>query len=178
VINQLQRAHASGAKVALFGLLFVASQALIGFLLHSGNADVLLITLQLTFDADSFGQLLAGMSPEQKQALLNHFYPDFVHPVWYSLFAFYATALLFNRLNVSPRWNWILPLALFMGVLDLVENSLHLPMITGYLAISELPVMLAAACATTKWSLAVFFVLLVTILSGKLMLGGAADGDQ
>ncbi|MES1945117.1 hypothetical protein PC39_13407 [Salinisphaera sp. PC39] len=162
-------AEATGKRVALFGVLFAASQITILSILHAGRAEHALIALQLTFDAHAFASILTLLDAAQQRALLQHFWLDFLHPLWYGLFAFHATALLLRRLGAAARWRWVPYLALAMAGLDLMENLVHLPLIAGWIAPTTLPVAFAATCASLKWALAGLLTLIGCISCLRLV---------
>jgi len=169
LMGSIRARYATTPVMVLSGLLFLASQISIARILHGGNATATLLTLQTTFCAEAFADVLASLDPDQLAALLGHFTLDFLHPLWYGAFALLITARLFESIGVDRRWNALLWAAPVMAVLDILENLVHLPMIAGSLEVSALPVAFAAACATAKWLLAAGFVLLNTGLIFRLL---------
>ena len=131
-------------------VLFLASQIAIAFILTSGNVGKELLMLQLTFDASDFSHLLNGLNQSQFNALSLHFYLDFIHSVWYTAFVFCLTSWLLLALNKLTEYYWVLYLSFVMGLLDIVENVIHLPSIFGYVETSEFLVAFSGVCASFK----------------------------
>ncbi len=115
---------------------------------------------------------MSSLTPGQVSALKGHFVLDFLHPVWYGAFALLLLAWLFERNQVPGRFDVVLWAAPIMSLFDLLENLVHLPLITGHLEASALPVAFAAACATLKWSLAAGFLLLSLALILRMLIPG------
>jgi hypothetical protein len=170
-MESIRERYATTFLITLSGALFLASQLSIARILHAGNATAALMTLQTTFSAAAFADVLASLGPEQLEALLGHFTFDFLHPLWYGAFALLFTAGLFERSRIGHRWNALLWGAPLMAALDILENLVHLPLITGRIEVSALPVVFAATCATVKWVLAAAFILLNTGLLLKSACG-------
>lgn len=156
--------YATPGKILLWGALFAISQSLIALILESAGVGRTLLQLQLTPDARTFITTVAELSDPQMDALLNHFYLDFLHPLWYGAFALTFTAWLFNRLELSNDWNLVLWGAPLMALLDLVENSIHMPVLLGHLPANELTIGAASLAATIKWGLGGVFLALDTLL--------------
>ncbi|MGM0564890.1 MAG: hypothetical protein ACQES2_11210 [Pseudomonadota bacterium] len=145
----------------VLGGLFAWSQAAMLAILQSGQADGLLIALQTTFSAERFTELTDMATVEQKLALAGHFRLDVLHPLWYGGFALCLGCLLFNLNGISERWHWVLWLAPVMGLCDMLENALHMGLLGGDLAIAPLPVFAAGLFATTKWTIAASYTLVM-----------------
>ena len=172
LMESVRRRYAARFLITLSGVLFLASQISIARILHTGNATATLMTLQTTFSAAAFAEVLASLSPDQTAALLGHFKLDFLHPLWYGAFALLFTAGLFERARIGQRWNALLWAAPLMAVLDILENLVHLPLIAGRLEVTAAQVFFAAACATLKWFLAASFLTLNIGLLLKITAGG------
>ncbi|EDY85792.1 conserved hypothetical protein [gamma proteobacterium HTCC5015] len=135
----------------LFGLAFVYSQFSIAIILEAANATELLLTLQTTFEVESFTQRLAQADAGQLAAIGEHFEWDAYHPIWYGAFSLCLGALLLNLNGIDSQWNGLLWLAPAMAAADVVENALHVFMLTGDIEVSAVAVFTAGLSATIKW---------------------------
>jgi hypothetical protein len=166
---------AAPLSITITGAIFLVSQASIAWVLHRGDAALALITLQTTFDPAAFDAVMSSLNHDQVSALKGHFLFDFLHPLWYGAFALLLLAWLFECNRVPGCFNALLWGAPLMALLDLLENLVHLPLITGHLQVSALPVAFAATCATLKWGIAAaFLVLSVALILRMLALGKTA----
>ena len=143
-----------------FAIAYIISQSLIAYPLRSGDAGSLLIQIQFAYSLQTFTQLINSYTEAQIAALQAHLFYDHIHPLWYGGLAYCLTAWQLNRLKKPAGWNAVLWLALVMALMDVIENNLHQPILMQTTAATEFSVLFAALCASVKWSLAVFFLLL------------------
>ena len=169
-MNHLRR-WLGNPKIALvFFTIYFISQALIINVLHGGNADALLIQLQLTYDAATFNQLMASATEAQIAALQGHYTFDFIHPVWYGVFALSLTSWLFDLNQLSARWNIALIPAIIFPSLDVLENSIHSAWIFQTSTATDPLVLISGVAATVKWSLAAVYLLVALLLTIRYQL--------
>ena len=113
--------------------------------------------LQYTVSADQFSQTVQGWSAEDMQNSVRQLRWDYLHLVIYG-FALWWGVFRLNQLRpLNPRTRKLLFAApILAGVLDVVEDSIHLWMLHAApdLMISQPWVALAATEALAKWTLA------------------------
>lgn len=150
--------------IVIFGVLFVISQTIIGIIIHDLN-PLLFIQAQTTFSKDVFVDLLAQW---QQAGLMSnyahHFYPDFLHPVWYAVFLCALMAKAMNLNQISPKFNFLLLAPVVAGLLDLVENIFHVLFISDNAAITQPRIFASALSANLKWGLAGISILIIGFL--------------
>lgn len=112
--------------------------------------------LQLTFSADQFAQTVQGWSAADLQNYLRQLRWDYLHLVIYG-FALWWGVFRLNQLRpINPRIRKALFAApILAGLVDVVEDSIHLWMLHGApdLMISQPWVAIAATAALVKWTL-------------------------
>jgi hypothetical protein len=140
-------------SVAFFFVVYTISQAAIGSILHAmGAADFL--HAQTTFSRETY---LAYVARWQAEGLMdnyrNHFYLDFIHPIWYTflLASMLAHGLKCNR--SSGQWNWVLVIPFIAGAMDVTENIMHVIFLADLQAITDPMIVAGALAANTKWAL-------------------------
>ncbi len=162
VIQRFYERLGSGRIVLVFGLLYAFNQALIGTILSPlGHGDVL--TLQLTFNPQTFSNILEHWGPEGIRTYLLHFLPDYIHGPIYAVFLSSAMARL-TKDRHPPASRFVISLFLLpfiAGLCDMAENTLHLIMIGRPALISSGLVSLSAACTWIKWILAAVSLLAI-----------------
>ncbi|WP_430459671.1 hypothetical protein ACQUQU_10685 [Thalassolituus sp. LLYu03] len=169
-MHHLRRWLSNPRMSLLFAILFIASQAAIVTTLQAGNAEALLIKLQLTFDASTFNQLLGNATAAQIQALQQHYLFDYVHPVWYGMMTLCLLSWLMTLNQLPARWNWLFIPAIVFPALDVVENTLHSPWIYLHSTASDPWVLIAGLAASIKWSLALVYLVLAIGLAVRYRL--------
>lgn len=144
--------------VVLFGVLYLISQIIIGDILHD-MGPLKFIKAQTTFSKSAYVEQVREW---QKAGLMEdyrlHFYFDFLHPVWYSLFLSAWMSLVFNLNRLSNRYNGILVLPFMAGAMDLVENCFHVRFITSLETISSWMIVVSALASNLKWALSIICV--------------------
>lgn len=158
--------------VIVFGILFFVSQMTIAIMLYElGTMQVLL--LQVSLSADSFGSIIKEWN---HAALLSvykkHFYLDFLHPIWYSLFLASFISKTFHLNNTNHKYNYLLLLPFVAGLLDIIENILHLYILSNLNDISKVVVLISGITSNIKWllvfiSIVIILQMLVTYLITK-----------
>ena len=113
--------------------------------------------LQLTFSADRFSETVQGWSAEDMQNYLRQLRWDYLHLVIYG-FALWWGVFRLNQLRpLHPRLRkGLLAAPIIAGLLDVVEDSIHLWMLHAApdLMIAQPWVAIAATAALAKWTLA------------------------
>lgn len=148
----------SRAVVMLASLAFVSSQTYLGYLLEGLRPNIL--SLQLTFDAGSYWEILGQWGELGRDAYRGHFAYDGVHALVYAAFGYLLATRggLFGPAEgrAMARTAWILPAA---ALLDLIENQLQLHVLAGPFGAQTVAIPLSALCAALKWGLALWFAL-------------------
>ncbi len=159
-------------RVALFfGLLFVVSQGVIYYTIRDLPPEKLVV-LQTTFSKMKFLSIigawkLAGVLPQ----FTAHFYFDFFHPVWYGIFLASLMALALNANEVSRRLDGLLFIPFAAAALDLVENIVHVMLLSDIRTVTDAKIFIGASAACLKWALAGIGVLIVVILAVRWAFG-------
>ena len=150
--------HTSRAVVTLASLAFVSSQTYLGYLLGGLRPNIL--SLQLTFHAGRYWEILGLWGEPGLAAYRGHFAYDGLHAVIYAVFGYLVATRsgLFaaDGARAMARAAWMLPAA---GLLDLLENLLQLHILAGPFGAQTMAIPLSALCATCKWALALWFAL-------------------
>jgi hypothetical protein len=165
------RDRISSAKVILlFGIIYIVSQIIIANILHPLDSR-LFLKAQTTFSREIYLNLLQGWEQAGMMGRYRlHFYFDFIHPVWYSIF---ISALLAKGMNLnrwSSRFNILLLIPFIAGMMDLVENVFHALFISNYSTISDHHIFLSALASNTKWALALGSLIFALVLLGKQLI--------
>lgn len=104
----------SGRIVLVSGLLYALNQALIGMILSPlEHGDVL--TLQLTFNPQTFSGILESWGPDGTRTYLLHFLPDYIHGPIYAVFLSSAMARL-TKNRPSPAGRFVITLFLLLFI--------------------------------------------------------------
>ncbi len=159
-------------KEILLGLilLFLLSQITILLLTSGLGPDFL--QLQLTFTADKFSEIVKSWhSSGLIITYYRHFILDYItHPLLYGLALSSFMAWVFVRRDMQPKYDIYLLLPFIASTLDIIENNLHLYLLTHLDRISDNIVLVSGACSWTKWAVA-FACLFGTILINHVYRG-------
>ena len=111
--------------IVLFGVAYLISQVTIIVIL--GPIEDAMIKLQTTgFSASDYVSVFGAWEASGDMALYRaHFVLDDVHWVWYTILFTAVLSRLFDRFEVSSKYNWFLLLPLASGLLDWYENRLQ-----------------------------------------------------
>lgn len=167
--NFVERFGGGKTIVILLALLLVESAILLAMTMPE-NSLQLITELQVEGSAEVFAERWAAATPVQREAVLNHYYVDFLYPLTYSLFACFLLAWLWPRALSNAAPSFLLAGTLVMGCLDGLENILQLLMYSDTVAISQGLVTVASTAATVKWGLAAVFSGLATLLAMLLLV--------
>ncbi len=155
---------ASGRVVAVFAVLYVVNQAALLFMFSRLGRDPL--DLQLTLSKDVFLSIVSRWGDRGVATYLTHFCLDFFHPILYGVFLASAIARLSIKRRTQPsagiRVLFLLPFA--AGFCDIVENIMHVAMLTGFIEISRFAVAFSGAFTWVKWTLAAVSILSIIVL--------------
>jgi hypothetical protein len=144
----------SNRLLVVFGVLFLASQAIIATILRDLDL-VQFARAQTTFSKATYLALAHQWESEQLlPQYQRHFYFDFLHPVWYAclLAGFLAKGL--DRRGLSDRWSCLLLMPFLAGLLDLVENCFHVRFIADLASVTQPMITISALASNLKWALA------------------------
>ena len=139
---------------AALAAIYIASQTSIGLLLgHKVGAE--LVHMQLAFTKPRFDAIVSGWSVEHLSQFQNHFYLDFIHPVWYGLMLCWALAKTLPAKRQALVW-----MPVIAALCDMCENTLHaIPAFQGTFRALDQPIIaLSSSFAATKWLLAALSV--------------------
>jgi len=159
--------------VVIFGLLFIISQLSIAMIISSLGPENML-TLQTTFSKEVFKDILEKWGSEGIQTYKKHFYIDFFHPFIYGIFlsSFFAFLTAGLRKKSLKLYLVVFLLPLIAGLCDIIENTLHLILLSNIDNLSEIMIWISAAFCNLKWLLAflstgiILFIILLRVKSG------------
>ncbi|MFZ3055677.1 MAG: hypothetical protein WA098_02875 [Smithella sp.] len=163
--NFISKKSDSNLIIAIFGIIYFASQIKIASIVHPLGIDMLRI--QTTLSSDSFKEIASGwIALGQIGLYYKHFYFDNFHPIWYSIFLSLLIARAFKINNINPKFNFFILTPFVAGVCDLIENMMHLYFLADLKRATPVLVALSGLATNTKWFLALSGVAIVTILIG------------
>lgn len=113
------------------------------------------ITLQTTFSNLTFSSFITKWKTNGSiDYYFLHYYFDFIHPFFYSLFLFvFMSKVLNKKLNIK-KCVFVIYLPFVAGLFDIIENLLHLHMITNNIYPKEIVIM-SAIFTNLKWLLSI-----------------------
>lgn len=168
---QLRNRLSSKKILLIFGVIFILSQAIIGYITTPLGTDKVL-EVQTTFSAATFQQIIQDWRETDVIGLyFQHYIFDlFLHPIWYSIFLGAALALAMNYAKISAKYNWVILLPFIAGLGDVVENIAHLMMLYKPELISDLTVGISAFFTNGKWLLCFVSMALIGVwwVKGRL----------
>jgi hypothetical protein len=155
----------SNLIIAIFGIIYFASQIKIASIVYPLGIDMLRI--QTTLSSDTFKEIASGwIASGQIGLYYKHFYFDNFHPMWYSIFLSLLIARVFKINNINPKFNFIILTPFVAGICDLIENMMHLYFLADLKRATPALVALSGTATNTKWFLALSGVAIVSILIG------------
>ena len=154
----------SSFLIGLFAFLYFTSQIIIGSILHKvGTLDAL--ALQTTLCSEKFKAIvLEWMASGRIGFYYQHFYLDFIHPVWYSIFLSLLIARAFKMNNVNPKFNWVVLTPFVAGLCDIFENAMHVYFLADLDRATPLLVALSGLATNTKWILSLSVTAMAIVL--------------
>jgi hypothetical protein len=163
VENYIIKKSDSNILIAIFGILYFASQIKIASIVQPLGIDMLRI--QMTLSNDTFKEIASRwIASGQVNIYYQHFYYDNFHPLWYSIFLSLLIARTFKINNVSPKFNFIILTPFVAGICDLIENMMHLYFLADLNRATPALVALSGTATNTKWFLSLSGVAIVSIL--------------
>lgn len=173
---QTYRQYISKREILLGSLcMFVLSQITILYITSQLGSSF--PRLQLTFSAEKFLSIVqAWKSSGLLVTYYRHFYLDYIiHPVLYGIFLSSFMAWTLNRRNYPPELSFLVILPFAATFLDIIENNIHLFLLTHTDDISAGILMFSGACSWLKWIIAFTCVLVPVVLNLEALWGGARD---
>ena len=154
----------SSFLIGLFAFIYFTSQIIIGSILHKvGTLDAL--ALQTTLCSEKFKAIvLEWMASGRIEFYYQHFYLDFIHPVWYSIFLSLLIARAFKMNNVNPKFNWVVLTPFVAGLCDIFENAMHVYFLADLDRATPLLVALSGLATNTKWILSLSVTAMAIVL--------------
>lgn len=150
--------------IITFGIIYFASQFIIGSILHEIGVKELLL-LQTTLNLHTFKSIIQNW---QTKGLMNvyvsHFYFDILHPIWYSIFLSSFLAFLIKKRKIEKFSSLLIVLPFVAGILDCVENIMHLFFLSRPKYITAPLVVLSGLSAILKWAIALISVILILLM--------------
>lgn len=169
-MSSLRRLHSTLASPRR-ALTFTALAGFLFWLLTRGLANLppdapSIFDLQLAFSAEKFQSVLAAWGESNARAYVSGMWLDFLYPLAYALALSSWLAVLTHRADRLPsRLTQTFFAAPFLAaLLDYLENSLHLLMLTVLHATPAALVFLASLAAAVKWTLAAISIGAIVIL--------------
>jgi len=162
--------------IITLAVIYLAMQTVIAVIVSPLGHDMLRV--QTTFSDETFRGIIQSWEKNGLMALyFKHFYFDYFHPVLYSLF---LSALLSRGLSMNgldKKFNLMVLLPFAAGLMDVIENSMHLYLIHNPVKISAGTVLFSGICTSMKWALAFLVlagavVLIVRALVKKKIIEG------
>jgi len=162
--NYVIKKSESNFLIVLFAVIYFTSQIIIGSILHKiGTLDAL--ALQTTLCSDKFKEIASGwIASGQIGIYYQHFYLDFSHPIWYSIFLSLLIARAFRINNVHPKLNFIILTPFIAGLCDIFENTMHVFFLADLNRATPALVALSGLATNTKWFLSLSGTAIAIIL--------------
>ena len=161
--NYIIKKSDSNFLIAIFGILYFASQIKIASIVHPLGIDMLRI--QTTLSSETFKAIASGwIASGQINIYYQHFHYDNIHPLWYSIFLSLLIARTFKINGVNPKFNFIILTPFVAGICDLFENMMHLYFLADLNRATPALVALSGTATNTKWFLSLSGVALVSVL--------------
>ncbi len=148
------RRHAAMPSVLLFFAgMFVVSQLSMAVVLEPVGTQRVL-ELQTTLSPATFAALVEDLFRRGVvEHYIAHYYYDFLHPLWYASLVALLLAGAMNRAGVPASRDGWLAVPFLAGLLDELENALHLYMVIDTANITPWAVWLGNGAALAKWTL-------------------------
>ena len=175
-LNNMRQQIGQTWLIVVFACVYVVSQVTILIIL--GPIEDAFIKLQTTGTsvADYVTVFNTWQASGDMALYRAHFILDDVHWIWYAALFTALLSRLFNRLEISPAYNWFLLLPLASGLLDWYENRLQHVFLssTDFSAIIHPLPLYSTVASDIKWVLALGYIVATLVLAARLLL----DGDR
>jgi hypothetical protein len=154
----------SNLLIAIFGIIYLTSQIIIGLILHQiGTLQAL--RLQTTLSSDTFKAIASQwMASGEIEAYYRHFQFDNFHPIWYGIFLSLLIARAFEENHMNSRYNFIILSPFVAAACDLFENFMHLYFLADLHRATPVLVALSGTATNLKWLLAFVGMMIVMVL--------------
>ncbi|MFZ5723932.1 MAG: hypothetical protein ACOY33_09775 [Pseudomonadota bacterium] len=163
----LRERAAMPSMLLFFAGIYLLSQLSILFVLQPVGIGQAL-QLQTTLSPETYGLLVDDLYRRGVvENYLAHYYYDFLHPVWYATLLALLLARGLERHREPARCNRWLLVPYAAGLLELVENGLHIYMVVDTANITAPLVWLANGAGLAKWILVVACVAAVVVLHAR-----------
>lgn len=162
--NYVLKKSDSNFLIALFAVIYFTSQIMLGTIFHKiGTFQALM--LQTTLSSDKFKDIASGwIASGQIGIYYQHFYLDYFHPLWYSIFLSLLIARAFKMNHINPKFNGVVLTPFIAGLCDLLENTMHIYFLADLDRATPLLVAMSGLAANTKWILSLSVTTLAVIL--------------
>lgn len=160
--SSIRQKLSNRSLLLIFGVLFVVSQSVILYITAPLGSDKLL-QLQTTFSVTTFQEIIAEWRAYDILHLyFQHYYFDlFLHPIFYSVLLAVALSMSMDIAKMNNRYNFVLYLPFIAGLGDILENGMHLLMLTNSNLINAFTVGISAFFTNGKWLLCGISLLLI-----------------
>lgn len=162
------------------GILYFISQGIILYILNPIGIDAVM-RFQLTFDSESIAALLNAWGDAGIETFKEHFYFDFLHPLWYSAFLFFTMLFLqtklssYNKSESVPKYIYIPFVAAF---LDIAENFLEIDIINQRLNLTSILVFTTGIVSLLKWLISLISLIIIASLAVRLAVQARRARDR
>ncbi len=164
-LNKIRQKIGNWKIVIIFGILYIISQLIIVSILH--NLDTKQVfELQTTFSSDTFHEIINSWKNNGILGFYKkHFIFDFPHPIWYSIFFGSFMSKLFHLNLVGEKYNYLILLPFIAGILDLLENILHVVIVLSDISnISKIAVLISGMATNLKWFFAFVSLFIIVVM--------------
>lgn len=153
------------------GCLYLLSQAALGAIFDRiGTAE--LFNMQVSFfSAEQYLQFFSQLNDQRLlDVYASHLHLDYLHPLWYALFATSVLAVLMERLQLSSKANVMLALPWLAAGCDAIENRIQQIFLLGDEHITDTLATLTTTASIAKWTIVAVFMLVILLWWGQLLL--------
>ena len=166
-MEKLREKMDSTRIIIITGALYLISQAAIGMILQPVGIGPFM-RLQTSLSEDAVSSIInEWYQADIARFYLQHFYLDFLHPLWYSLFLVSCMSKIFNIQSLPGKWNYLLLLPFIAGIFDLIENILHLLFFSNRENITPFLACLSGTASIAKWAAAGLCTLFIFLYTAK-----------
>jgi hypothetical protein len=152
------------------GGLTVLSQLFLILILNKVAPAQDLILHQTTLSPTRFKSIMDSWGPSGIELFLQHYWLDFFHPFFYSIFLFCCLVKTIPHSLSKNSRIFLLALPLIAGLSDEIENLCQLSITLGWIPADSFPFYLGAICARLKWFLTILVSEVVLYYAVKKMI--------
>ena len=163
--NYVLKKSDSNFLIALFAVIYFTSQIILGTIFHKiGTLQAFM--LQTTLSSGNFKDIASGwIASGQIGIYYQHFYLDYFHPLWYSIFLSLMVARAFKMNHVNPKFNGVVLTPFIAGLCDIFENTMHIYFLSDLDRATPVLVAMSGLATNTKWILSLSVTALVIVLT-------------